>query len=204
MKTFEEWWPKVEANGGRREHKELCKITWDVAREGMVPIDGHETRDYRNCADGPMMNLEEWKKIVDTYSLSKESQFDLARRGTIPADQAIKVPPVEEWPEWAKGIMVYFCQEPEEEFLGKGNVIDYIHKQASAVPKWTPKVGDVVFAGYPKTEIGKIVKGPMLYRGLGTGNAYTVKLMNGTEHDWDARDIKLFSPEKIGLPWEEI
>lgn len=150
--------------------------------------------------------FEEWKNIpctVDTRDEHMEILWNIAREGMIPADQAIKVPPVEEWPEWATEIKF--------SYMGSNGLsrkfISTIPRPVPAVPKWTPKVGDRVFAMTSFDFLG-IVGIEIIIPALSGGpDTFFVRLSTGDESSISPYGIgylKPFDASKIGLPWSEI
>ena len=60
-----------------------------------------------------LMTFEEWWQTKPMYKDLKEAfeaTFNAARLGTIPAENAIEVPEVGDWPEWAKGVRLYYTK----------------------------------------------------------------------------------------------
>lgn len=152
------------------------------------------------------MTFEEWKAIAfercgvfgDVKNV--ERIWDSARVGMIPEDEAVRIPPVSEWPEWAVGMHLVFCESGEwsddslddNEWKHGGRIMPSDSWIDRPVPAWVPRVGEVVF--YNETEsIRKIV-------GINNGR---FQLSTGP---WaDIEELKpATSIEQIGKPWDEI
>lgn len=122
-----------------------------------------------------------------------ETAWNDARIGYIPADRAIEVPEVGEWPEWANCVVVHYG--------GCDVQVSNIATIPRPVPAWTPKVGDAVFAyngGMPW--VAKVIPEP---EGTKVSDFYVV-CSDGQESWWGKDGLKPFDHAKIGLPWEEL
>lgn len=125
-----------------------------------------------------------------------------ARQGMIPEDEAVRIPPVSEWPVWARRITVWYdgFRDQSEEEDGAAKIIKEIKRPA---PAWTPKVCDVVFClsdGHGK----EIYVGVITAGGRYNECDFLVKTNDGDEGDWTLSNLKPFDASKIGLPWEQI
>jgi len=127
-----------------------------------------------------------------------ESSWELARVGMIPEDQAVMIPDVGEWPEWAKEIHVSYCEFRNCSSIHTDTPDDMIAtiKRPVPVPVWVPKTNDKVFM----VESGLILVG-VVWEEEPIGCWIT---SNGVGRFYPRRDIKQFDASKIGKPWEEI
>jgi len=138
------------------------------------------------------------KEIADKYRLGGYEQLTKivndARIGYIPADRAIEVPDVGEWPEDANEIRVEWAHN-------SGGVI-YKYPLIAVIPRpvpaFIPEVGDLCFCRFENETIG-----------IGRCDAvnedgWQFMTMNFDHTVRMFSDVKKFNPSKIGLPWEEI
>jgi len=140
-----------------------------------------EIWDRSNKEPGPIRDL------VDEV-------FLLARRGTIPAEGAISVPDVGEWPEWADEIRVVYAHNSGR-VVYRVPIIKIIPRP---IPAWTPKVGEVVFFRDPNMVHVAVI------HGIDRGIRYEVQKADGQFDGGTITTIKPFDPAKIGKPWSEI
>lgn len=153
------------------------------------------------------MTFEEWYNLHNMAFWTwkedaKRHFFDTARQGTIPEDEAIKIPPVEEWPGGANSIrMCYSSHTPKHpkdwhHTDDPAGMVQYIPRPD---PAWTPKVGEAVFARMADTtRVGKVISADI------KANYYYVRTQDGLEDGYGGFCLKPFDPAKIGLPWDEI
>lgn len=155
------------------------------------------------------LTFEEWRKEYNTRykGILNEDMalmvWDAARIGMIPADRAVEIPDVSEWPEWAKTVCLFYS-----EYVDKyGGYIcrdgDIITRITIPVPAWVPKVGDRVFALVVRIDEGKEKRFVGIDE-IASFDASVYPVMKSNGYAADPKFIKPFSPEKIGLPWEEI
>lgn len=145
------------------------------------------------------LTFEEWYEKEGQAYVEEvvRKSWNAAREGMIPADRAIEVPDVGEWPAGSKGISIRFADYDEEYFddLVAGWNIKYIPRP---VPAWVPKVGDPVFAVFGEsTECRFSVA---RYEGNGRVTWPNGRLSEVGEVD----RCKPFDASKIGKPWSEI
>lgn len=145
------------------------------------------------------LTFEEWDSLATNLATDDgpfwEALFNAARQGMIPADRAIEVPDVGEWPRHATAIRVTYDWDCVDEAIG-APVIAVIPRP---VPAWTPKVGDAVFAN--DTEDSGYILTLKIHDIDDEGRCEMVDHF-GTW--WHRTHLKLFDQAKIGLPWEEI
>jgi len=141
-----------------------------------------------------MLSFEEWEKYTNTTETSGSQYwkdiFDKARQGVIPADRAIEVPPVSEWPEQAKGIVLSYTSGVEDDWSPSRLTVGYFSRPT---PQWSPKEGEpCLFEDEGRAVAGFIFNGQLFARGLMVA-------------DWKkTRKTSPFRPEVIGLSWGEI
>ena len=151
-----------------------------------------------------ILSFEEWwgTKIPDRQSTAyayAESAWNAARQGLIPADRAIEVPPVEQWPKWAKRISVLFdgAEQPLADKLGLAGIIAIFPRPTS---QWSPQIGEAVF----------IVRGDDIdvsvcrFSHIDEHGIWRVVTVKGQEQGFTASLVKPFDQSKIGLPWSQI
>lgn len=147
------------------------------------------------------MTFEEWDKATTGDKWFSQGYlkgiFDLARKGMIPEDEAVRIPPVEEWGQ-AKGIVVIFSHLNDHTNWNSKNRTEVIKYIPRPVPAWTPKVGEAVFAVIDEHRECRF--SIARYEGDNRVTWPNGRLSAVGEVD----KIKPFSPEKIGLKWEEI
>jgi hypothetical protein len=141
------------------------------------------------------LEFEEWDaKKADhwngDYAKDRLELWEAARQGMIPADRAMEIPEVGEWPDEAKGISIRFCDFDEEYWndLVAAQRILYIPRPT---PAWTPKSGEAVYAGSSCNVVipTRIENGIVYTDGWGSYNTSS---------------CKPFSESAIGKPWGEI
>ena len=145
----------------------------------------------------PMSEVEIWERCNKEPAPIMELVYEviqLSRLNTIPADRAIEVPDVGEWPKGSRGITILFTDGTQRDWddFRRGNEwkIAYIPRP---VPAWTPKVGDAVF--YANGCNVTLVKDGF------TGDC----LVSTKDFGFVPIDqLKPFRESAIGLPWSEI
>lgn len=150
-----------------------------------------------------MKTFEEWWErfpVDNRLSGPKkdfESIFKSAREGMIPADRAIEVPDVGEWPEWADCVVLHY---------GGCNVqVSNIAVIPRPVPTWVPKVGDAVFAldTNQTTVIVAIVK-EIKNQHDAIIDYFGRICVHAVSFSGSKIFCKPFDASKIGKPWSEI
>jgi hypothetical protein len=144
-----------------------------------------------------MLSFEEWMDEFQCRGLTMQQILDKARQGLIPADRAIEVPPVEQWPSDAMSISIDFMDESDNYI---GSVCEDISRPR---PQWSPQIGEAVFClsdeKVPTIYIGKVTgKGSLRESNL------MVKTHDGQTGEWTIGALKPFDQSKIGLRWGEI
>lgn len=156
-----------------------------------------------------MLTFEEWaKKHCIQDELNINAVFEDARVGMIPAENAVVIPPVSEWPEWATGVRMVF-EEGGAWNTPTSTGVSSTSQRIKTVPEthiprpkpvWVPQVGDRVFLlwdfiGCPYVQVGKLVQ----------VNGINVQvLVDGVERAWGLANVKPFHESHIGKPWDEI
>lgn len=139
----------------------VAEEAWRVAREGMVPED-----DFNRAQE---------------YNI--QSMID--------AGKLVKVPPVEEWPEWAGSICLEFHEGKNG---GAGGVLEY-KVFPRPIPKWTPGEGEPVFVkDGDQILVGRYVVWDGRHRVIN----------NGIEMSYYRNNVKPFDASMIGCNWEDI
>jgi len=125
-----------------------------------------------------------------------EATWNAAREGMIPADQAVKVPPVEEWPSRAIGIAWFYTYLPVHDLKGVDATGAFFFPRPT--PTWMPKVGEPVF--FKIQPRGTLITA-LVDRVV--GNTVEIK-HDGIRLGGLISDVKPLDVSKIGLPWEKI
>ena len=134
-----------------------------------------------------MLSFEEFLERY-VHGERMADMFVLARQGTVPAENAIRIPPAEEWPDWAVRI--------GWQFEGRGDF-----GAPNTVPRPDPaRAGKVVKAAFWAFD-GKVL---IVRINNEVEDGFEVVTAKGRKYLADAAHIKPFSPEKIGLPWDKI
>lgn len=141
-----------------------------------------------------LMTYDEWRSSKLFKDNSEEdfyskAAWNVAREGMIPENEAIRIPPENEWPKDADFISVRFYNKIRDRLP----VICEIPRPTS---KWTPKVGDKVFVLiniHQSVGVGEISE--ILTSG--------VRLKNDSLQ-WSIGSIKPFDVNKIGMRWKDI
>ena len=151
-----------------------------------------------------MMDFKEWNELsawdlkIDTREEFMQYLFEKARQGTIPASsdlgEAVRIPPVSEWPEWASDMVCEFRSD-----FGRTQHVLRFHTQSRPVPQWVPKVGEAVFLFHGE------------HSSVGVGEIHTdfgpdFVIKNGAMQRpiVHLSDLKPFNPKYIGKPWDQI
>ena len=169
------------------------------------------------------MTFEEWWTSKPMYKDLKEAfeaTFNAGRIGHLPADRAIEVPDVGEWPEWATAIQTRYVNIPKSDYedgdywdrttgcggskaLGWTDQWTEIQFIPRPVTEWVPKAGDAVFVNHPqKIRIDCYGVIPVCKVKEILNGYYELEAIPNIA--WNVESLKPFSPEKIGLPWSEI
>lgn len=145
-----------------------------------------------------LMSYEEWLRSWDRGIFMREAMIDggipkelwyAARQGMIPADRAIEIPDVSEWPEWAEEVRVFFSNSKD----GDAHYGTFIRTITRPVHVWVPKEGEPVF-------VGNSVSVGIVERKMDSGRIKIQGYVFPTEEE----NLKPFDPAKIGRPWSEI
>jgi len=147
------------------------------------------------------MTFEEWYRSTPiSMPPTLKETWNAARLNMIPADRAIEVPDVGEWPEDAEGLAVCFMFEHEWENQVDWSRIKYIPRP---VPTWVPDVGDAVFVNHPqKIRIDCYGVIPVCKVKEILNGYYELEAIPNIA--WNVESLKPFDPEKIGLPFDQI
>lgn len=138
------------------------------------------------------ISFEEWDNETFVRNIAKFDEaerracFEAARRGMIPADRAVEIPDVSEWPEWATSVVTVWSRQKEK-------WTTEISRISKLVPAWVPKDWEPVIFAKPEDDTtlhGVYFGGEIHYGDL----YYTARGMRYTK----------FDPAKIGRPWSEI
>lgn len=143
---------------------------------------------------GKSLTYEEWKESLGLGDLPLRGAFDKARVGMIPAENAVVIPDVSEWPRHATGINVTYAWDCFDEAIGSP-VIAYIPRPK---PVWVPRVGDRVFA--LDTTDGMVHVG-VIEEVNGNMSLVTSCGKKGWFHN---KELKPFNDSYIPKPWSEI
>ena len=148
------------------------------------------------------MTFEEWwtgdhpeKSDYGTWTNLARQTWNAARLGMIPAEGAIAVPDVGEWPTWAECAIL--CWSSEVDFRGASRLEFAGVRIVRPAPEWSPKVGVAVFAyngGMPWIAVVESINDGVPF----------VRCSDGDKSNWSLGNIKPFSEKSIGKPWEEI
>lgn len=141
--------------------------------------------------------FEEWASINrpqqqpeanEAWDAAQAALFEHAD-GELPL--AVRVPPVSEWPHWAKFVLGEWSSDD-----GKIHPSDPAFVLPRPAPKWVPSLGGVVF-GLLDDDIAIVG----LFEGPTTDGKYGVR---GTGRMYYAHKVKPFDASAIGKPWSEI
>lgn len=152
------------------------------------------------------MTFEELKNVLRGHFASTDDMVeclcDKARIGMIPEDEAIRLPPEKEWPEWADCVTFHY---------GGCNVqFSKITTIPRSKPAWVPKVGEPVFTAnhdYSRVNFGKVVS---VYELDVEGNQLpkSVRIIDVIfpqgRGEYSLDHVKPGSITYIGKPWSEI
>jgi hypothetical protein len=160
-----------------------------------------------------VLDFDEWfgknKNLIPFGTIeSMESFFKTvwhsARQGMIPADRAVEVPEVSEWPDWAIGVRLVFEETGMWRDSGYpgGQTVRQVQNTwfPRPTPQWSPKIGEAVF--YRKND-GEIGVGTA-HKHFDLPERWYVTQLDGTTYVVWEKDMKSFHPEAIGLSWGEI
>lgn len=148
------------------------------------------------------MTFEEWIEHCGFQwsGVAERDWYDSARIGMIPEDEAIRIPPEKEWPDWAIGIEINFTQQDSivSRHSARYQKIMYIPRSK---PSWVPKVGEAVFITFNRGRSHYVG----LYKGTvtSTSTAWGV-LLTGSGFETSFENLKPFNRAYIGKPWSEI
>lgn len=144
-----------------------------------------------------VLTFEEWaKKHCIQDELNIKEVFEDARQGMIPAENAVAIPPVSEWPEDADYVALFWYN---------GHVgIDEGETAIKLIPRpkpvWTPKAGEAVFTNGDDGE-------GVLYAVVTevvTGEGVRVTFPDGDYGLYDFDRVKPGNMKYFGKPWSEI
>ena len=157
------------------------------------------------------MTFGEWwngfdlpSEITTAKTLTTEAEiiWNAARLNTIPADRAIEVPDVGEWPIRANSVILSYSPFSTEQQNRKGlwGLIKHIPRP---VPAFVPRINDMVFFIDHKghVDIGRIVTDGS---DGSDGSNPSIRRSRNVDYYTQVKNIKPFDPSKIGLPWEAI
>lgn len=143
---------------------------------------------------------------VQKMELAYNAGANAARVGMVPEDECVRLPKVEDWPEWAVGVRLVFEQglawtTPSKDGVNAVSTTDQKIRAVSGMgyvkrptPAWTPKVGDAVFWDDTST----------VYTVSLVGDDGYADLSDGMDRAPIARLKPARSLDQLGKPWEEI
>lgn len=142
-----------------------------------------------------MKTFEEWRKNVDWEEMNARKIWNAAREDMIPADHAIEIPDEKLWPADAECIEVRYLRSNGDHI---NQVVPNVFRSKVV---WVPKPTDKVFV---------LINGH-LYIGVifsvtwneNECRELTVK-SGGLMYHCGPESVRLFSPDKFGLPWDQI
>lgn len=152
----------------------------------------------------PVLSQEEWMKRLYFYENNVRHKGDdialleSARQGMILESEAVRIPPVSEWPKWAKEARVTFFGKPDHAPGWDEREYKTIFVIPRPAPEWTPKVGEKVFA----KEIGGRIEILIINSFGESGRVKDSRNLNG--EIVSGYTFKPFHPDHIGKPWDEI
>lgn len=154
------------------------------------------------------MSFEEWiadySDRVDTstsaWTDDAKDAFESARLGMIPAENAVVIPPVSEWPVWSKGIVAVHSNDSRSECEDWPESDGYVAFIDKPVPAWVPKVGEAVFV-VRGTDVDVSV---CRFSHVDEHGIWRVVTVKGQEQGFTDSLVKPFHPDHIGKPWGEI
>ena len=139
--------------------------------------------------DEKMMSFEEWREGVTNRTHRED--FDLARQGTIPASEAVRIPISWDSRPWATYVKIAYCSKDMAKTSDRcGDVIMTIPRP---VPQWVPKVDEPIFYGN-SCSVTLVMEGFTLDGLIKTKDFGFVP----------GNSIKPFNPKHIGKPWHQI
>lgn len=147
-----------------------------------------------------MTLMEAWQGVPLKQTIGVEDAFAhgfaSGRQGMIPAENAVVIPDVSEWPDDA--IAIHFSYASATACYSGMQIISRIPRPK---PVWVPKVGEAVFfcttdlTGQVARVIGFEIDHPNCWSVI---NADGNTILPSKEH------VKPFHPDHIGKPWSEI
>lgn len=157
-----------------------------------------------------MMTFEEWDKLSPFHFGTKSAEeykrdlFQMARKGMIPAENAVVIP---EWPNDKDivGVVIgWDCNGPgchlEEEGKDYYKLIKYIPRPK---PVWVPKVGEAVFLN-PIEAHKPIYVGIIEHPDCDDSEQFFARYGRNDRCYWYIDRIKPFHESHIGKPWDAI
>lgn len=143
-----------------------------------------------------MLTFEEWckKHGMNQNSALVVAMFHEARIGTIPAENAVVIPPVGEWPDDA--LAIHFSYASATACYSGMQIISRIPRPK---PVWVPQVGEAVFV--LRDVRGNVNVG--IVTQTGWEEKVEVTIFGNTKQEW-IPDVKPFHESHIGKPWDEI
>lgn len=142
---------------------------------------------------------EWWEKTVGTgvwttlERMAAHDAFHASRVGMVPEDECVRLPKMEEYPEWATSVVLVWSRQEEPWTTEIGRV-------SRPTPAWTPKVGDAVFFSVTVSlSVGDVVCVGIVSDVNSKG--YCAVNNDKTTH---YKKVKPFDATKIGKPWDEI
>ena len=138
--------------------------------------------------------------------------WNAARVGMVPEDSAIKLPDLSQWPKDAEGVVVLYSGVGDgcatylaNHSSAKSAVIKYILRPA---PAWVPNLGETVLINIDQIR-AKSEQAPLgtfigVVSSMEIPNNPCVRLLDGSYRYYLIEQMKPYSPDKVGKPWNEI